>query len=120
MPTLTIDEMRDLLTSNHTARCEAPSHPNLGRRCLIRTYSAGVHAGTIHWVNPDTSTEITLIDAVRIWQWTGGNLSLSSLAVRGMSGGRVNETPEITLTGVIEMIPITEKVMESFRKFVEA
>ena len=35
-------------------------HPMLGKRCLIRTYSAGVHIGDIAYINPDNSMEIKL------------------------------------------------------------
>ena len=38
-------------------------HPMLGRRCLIRTYSAGVHIGDVEWINPDNSMEVKLKNA---------------------------------------------------------
>jgi hypothetical protein len=38
--------------------------PMLGRRCLIRTYSAGVHVGDVVWINPQNSMEIKLENAL--------------------------------------------------------
>jgi hypothetical protein len=88
----------------------------LNRRCLIRTYSAGVHIGTVVAVN---ETEVHLKDALRLWKWTNGCLSLSAVATNGIKGGRLNETPEIYLTNVIEIIPTTEKAEKTFVKFIE-
>ncbi len=42
----------------------ADNHPMLGRRCIIRTYSAGVHIGTVAYVNPSNSMEVKLTDAL--------------------------------------------------------
>lgn len=121
MPTVSVDELRDLLTANHQVPPppDTPGHPMLDRLCLIRTYAAGVHAGTVVWVNPDSSTEIMLHDAVRIWKWTGGGLSLSAIGRDGMKGGRVDRTGTICLTGVIEMIPITSSTFDTFLNFLE-
>ena len=94
-------------------------HPFLGRRCLLRTYSAGVHIGTISWINPENSMEVTLIDALRLWHWKNGGLSLSAIAANGVKGGRLNRTTEINLTNVIEMIPTTKAAEASYVEFVE-
>lgn len=91
-------------------------HPMIGRRCLIRTYSAGVHIGTVITTN---EMEVYLKDALRLWQWKGGGLSLSAVATNGIKGGRLNRTPEIYLTNVIEFIPISEQAEASFAKFIE-
>lgn len=93
-----------------------PPHPMIGRRCLIRTYSAGVHVGTVASIN---GMEVHLRDALRIWKWTGGGLSCSSIATVGMLGGRVNKTGEIYLTNVIEMIPTTAEAEATYVKFIE-
>ena len=98
---------------------EKPTHPMLGRRCVIRTYSAGVHIGTITYISPDTSMELKLEDALRLWSWSGGGLSLSAIANNGVKQARINRTGEIYLTNVIEMIPTTEFAEETFKKFIE-
>jgi hypothetical protein len=92
------------------------SHPMLGRRCLIRTYSAGVHIGTIQKVN---GMEVHLKEAIRLWKWEGGGLSLSAIANNGIVKGRLNRTGEVYLTNAIEIIPITQKADVSYTKFIE-
>lgn len=101
------------------ATCGESKHPMLGRRCLIRTYSAGVHIGTIDHINPQNSMELRLQDSLRLWKWEGGGLSLSAVANDGIKGGRLNRTGEVYLTNVIEIIPTTTKAEASYEKFVE-
>jgi len=91
-------------------------HPMLGRRCLIRTYSAGVHIGDIEHVN---GMEVKLKNALRLWRWEGGGLSLSAVSNAGIKGGRLNRTGEVYLTNVIEMIPTTEEAEKTYVKFIE-
>ena len=94
-------------------------NPMLGRRCLIRTYSAGVHIGDVAWINPENSMEVKLENALRLWKWEGGGLSLSAVANNGIKGGRLNKTGEVMLTNVIEFIPTTESAEASYVKFIE-
>jgi len=75
---------------------------------IIRATNAGVFAGTLQKKDGD---EVTLSDARRIWQWAGA-ATLSQLAMEGTSnpGGCKFPCPisEITILGVIEIIPATE------------
>ena len=98
---------------------EAKTHLMLGRKCIIRTYSAGVHFGKVSYVNPNNSMEVKLTDALRIWKWENGGLSLSAIANNGMKGGRVNYTGEVYLTNAIEYIPVTAKAEASFADYIE-
>lgn len=88
----------------------------IGQRVLVRTYSAGVHIGTL--VSAD-GMECHLTDALRLWQWKDGGLSLSAVATKGIKGGRLNRTPQVVLTNCIEFIPTTAAAEESFVKFIE-
>jgi hypothetical protein len=94
-------------------------HPMLGKRCLIRTYSAGVHIGDVVWINPENAMEVKLANALRLWKWTDGGLSLSAVAKNGIKGGRLNKTVDVMLTNAIEYIPTTREAEESFIKFIE-
>lgn len=94
-------------------------HPMLGKRCLIRTYSAGVHIGDVIYVNPNNSMEVKLENALRLWKWEGGGLSLSAVANNGIKGGRLNRTGEVYLTNAIEFIPTTKEAEKSYVKFIE-
>ena len=94
-------------------------HPMIGRRCLIRTYSAGVHIGDVVWINPENSMEVKLENSLRLWKWEGGGLSLSAVANNGIKGGRLNKTGEVMLTNAIEFIPTTTAAEDSYVKFIE-
>lgn len=116
---ITAGEIKDFLaaigkTVAPEAAHEHAPHPMLGRRCVIRTYSAGVHIGTVEWVNPDNSQEVKLKDALRLWKWTGGGLSLSAVANNGIKNGRVNRTGEVFLTNAIEYIPTTQAAEDTY------
>ena len=103
----------------HSATVNNAPHPMLGKRCVIRTYSAGVHIGDVVYVNPNNSMEIKLENALRLWRWEGGGLSLSAVANNGIKGGRLNRTGEVYLTNAIEFIPTTKAAEKTFVKFIE-
>ena len=81
--------------------------------CMVRTYSAGVFAG---YIERRAGKEATLRNARRIWYWDGA-ASLSQLATDGTSKPQNCKFPcpvdRVTLTEVIEIIPITEKAKKS-------
>lgn len=77
------------------------------RKVLIRTYSAGVHYGTL--VNRD-GQEVHLKNARRLWSWNGA-LSLSEIASKGIDikNSKLSvSVDEIILTQAVEIIPISE------------
>ena len=111
---LTIGEARQL-AALFTPQSQH-QHPMVGRRCLIRTYSAGVHIGDVVAVN---EMEVHLQNALRLWKWEGGGLSLSSIASNGIKGGRLNKTGEVYLTNAIEFIPTTTEAEATYVKFIE-
>lgn len=123
---MTIREAREIAALFANGNATAPSapkaawqHPLLGKRVLVRTYSAGVHIGTLVSVNPDNAMECHLKDALRLWKWTKGGLSLSAVAHNGIDGGRINRTDEVILTNAIEYIPTTEHAEATYAKFIE-
>lgn len=81
--------------------------------CIVRTYSAGVFAG---YIAKRDGKEAVLKNARRIWYWDGA-ASLSQLATDGTSKPDNCKFPcaveEVTLTEVIEIIPITDKAKKS-------
>lgn len=94
------------------------NNPMIGRRCLIRTYSAGVHIGNVKSVSED-GMQVHLENALRLWKWEGGGLSPSSVANNGIKGGRLNKTGKVFLTNVIEFIPTTQSAEDTYVKFIE-
>lgn len=85
----------------------------LGKYCMVRTYSAGVFAGTLE---ERTGKEVRLSNARRIWYWAGA-ASLSQLATSGTTDPKKCKFPapvnEVLLTEAIEIIPITDAARQS-------
>jgi len=84
--------------------------------CIVRAHSAGVFAGYIKSRDKD---EVVLLKARRLWYWEGA-ASLSQLAMEGVSKPEKCKFPceveSVTLLGVIEIIPSTEKAYNSIKK----
>ncbi len=81
---------------------------------MVRTYSAGVHCGYVK--GRGDNQEITLIDSIRIWKWSGA-ASLSQLAMEGTNditnckfGMPITTSIELVW---IEVISMTEKARQS-------
>lgn len=78
-----------------------------GTFVLIRTYSAGVHFGTLVEKN---GQEVHLSNARRLWSWQGA-LSLSEVAMKGIDvkNSKISvPVDEIILTQAIEIIPVNK------------
>lgn len=77
-----------------------------GTFVLIRTYSAGVHFGTLEeW---DGGKVVRLSNARRLWSWSGA-LSLSEIAMKGIkiSDSKISvPVDEIILPEAIEIIKV--------------
>lgn len=84
------------------------------RVVLVRTRSAGVHVGEVGVRN---GTDLTLLNAHRVWRWKGAN-TLSELSQKGGDMGytRISEmVPGIQLTEVIEMIACSVEAAKNLR-----
>ena len=79
---------------------------------IVRTYSAGVHYGTLL---SRAGKVVKLKGAKRIWSWTGAN-TLHEISLHGVgSGSKVSEeVEEITLTEAIEVIKCTTEAVKCF------
>lgn len=64
-------------------------------------------------------TEVLLKNALRLWKWEGGGLSLSAVANNGIKAGRLDKTGDIMLTNAIEFIPTSSEAELSYAKFTE-
>jgi hypothetical protein len=110
-----INEIKNLFNECYTPHTQS-KNPMIGRRCVVRTYSAGVHIGKVEYIR---DMECYLTDSLRLWSWKDGGLSLSAVANNGIKGGRLNKTGEILLTNAIEFIPTTKEAEETYVKFIE-
>jgi hypothetical protein len=81
--------------------------------CMCRTYSAGVHYGI---VSERDGKEVLLKKSRRVHYWDGA-ASLSQLAIEGskkIDNCRIAiEIPEILITEVVEVIPMTPEAVEN-------
>jgi hypothetical protein len=82
---------------------------------IVRTYSAGVHSGTLV---SQKCKEVILKNTRRIWYWKGA-ASLSELALCGVkcpNECKFSVTiPSIKLTEAIEIIPCTKTAIASIK-----
>ena len=80
---------------------------------IVRTYSAGVFAGTLE---SREGKEVVLSTARRLWYWSGA-ASLSQLAVLGTSKPAACKfpvaVPSVTLTEAIEILDVTPEAQAS-------
>lgn len=111
---LTIGQLKQIkaLLAQDAPMTNAP-HPFVGRYVLCRCYSAGVHTGELVSLNGD---QAILRNSRRLWLWKcKAGIALSGIAQFGVASGSKLDVvnPEIALTGVIEVIPMTEAAHES-------
>ena len=82
---------------------------------LVRSVDAGVFAG---FFVTRAGNVVYLRDARRIWYWDGA-ATLSQLAMEGTSNpGNCKfpvPVPEIVVLGVCEIIPMTDRAVQSIR-----
>ncbi len=89
---------------------------------IIRSDRAGVFFGKLVAKEPlGDKMVVELSDCRRLWRWTG--CSLSQVAIDGVidaSGCKFTVTvPKITVMGVIEIIPCTEKAINKIKSVPE-
>ena len=85
----------------------------IGKYVIVRTYSAGVFAGTL---SKKEGQGVELTGARRLWYWKGANC-LSDMALYGVKTPKeckfAGALPLIALTQAIEVIPATEDAKAS-------
>lgn len=89
----------------------------IGQKVIVRTYSAGVHIGTL---TAKAGKEARLSDAHRAWYWKGA-FTLSEVATKGVSNGsKIGvAVPTIELTEAIEIIPINDAAFATLEAHIE-
>jgi hypothetical protein len=85
----------------------------IGKYVIVRTYSAGVFAGTL---KEKDGKEVVITQARRLWYWAGA-ASLSELAQTGTSRPQDCKFPlavaQIVLTEAIEILEVTPEAQAS-------
>ena len=95
---------------------------SIGKYVIVRTYSAGVFAGTLE---SRTGQEVVLTNARRLWYWEGA-ASLSQLAVYGTSKPDKCKfpvvVPRVELLQAVEILDVTpdgQKSIEGVKEWKE-
>ena len=85
----------------------------VGKKCIVRTYSAGVWFGT---VSEKSGDEVIVTNARRMWRWWAAeSISLSAVAIHGIkqSDSKIAAPVESVWLQAIELIPATDKAISS-------
>ena len=112
---LTYRELKQIaaLFSGHMPASNLTTHPMLGNKCIVRTYSAGVWFGEV--VQKD-GAEVILKDARRMWRWWAKqSISLSAVALHGIQHDKskiAEAVPSVWLEA-IELIPASDEAAKS-------
>lgn len=112
---LTIGEAKEIasMLSGLSSSGDSIHRHIIGKVCVVRTYSAGVHIGEVVEV---TETEVLLKNAKRLWKWSGA-FTLNEVAENGVdnSGSRISQpVPLILLSQKIEIIPASEGAQKTY------
>ena len=93
---------------------QEPAHPMVGKYCIARCHSAGVHAGEVVDVDGEN---VILKNSRRLWSWKARDgIALSGVAQFGIerTTSKLDAlNPVIYLTGVCELIPCSVVAQES-------
>ena len=101
---------------NTHSDCNSLNNDIIGRKCIIRTFSAGVWYGT---VLEKTSTECVIGEARRMYYWKNKDkgITLSNISISGIhSDSKIQPPVEKVWLQQIELIPCTEECIETFDK----
>lgn len=94
----------------------------IGQKVIIRTYSAGVHFGTLA---EKEGKEVILHNSRRMWYWHAAkSISLSGVAVHGINQAKSKICPVVPNLWLeaVEIIPCSDEAIKSIEgaKDVEA
>ena len=80
----------------------------LGKKCIVRSYDAGVYFGTVTNVEGET---VRVENVRNIWKWEGASC-LSQIANDGIRDGKVSPIVEsMVLNRCCQIIPCTNKAI---------
>jgi hypothetical protein len=110
---LTIREAKKLASMFAPSSTSGGCNGLVGKKVIIRTYSAGVHYGEL---SEKDGNEVILKNAHRIWYWKTPNkgISLSEVANAGLDKeSKVCSPVESIWLEAIEIIPCTKEAIKS-------
>lgn len=82
----------------------------LNKKCIVRSYDAGVYYGTVVEVNGET---VKVENVRNIWRWQGANC-LADVATNGIRNGNVSRVvSSMVLNRCCQLIPCTDKAINN-------
>ena len=103
---LTIGQAKELATFFGGAHPQQPSLNSMaGKKCVVRTYSAGVWFGEIA---EKSGNEVIVKNARRMWRWWAAEgISLSAVALHGIKHdkSKIAEAVPAVWLEAVELIP---------------
>jgi hypothetical protein len=120
---LTIGQAKELISMFGNQQQQSSGLSTMvGKKCIIRTYSAGVWFGI---VEQKSGNEVIVTNARRMWQWWAAeSISLSGVAIYGINQKESKIAPAVESVWLeaIELIPCTDAAIQSIEtaKDVEA
>lgn len=113
---LTLGEIKQIsrLVNNSKTNENSVFDDLIGKYVIIRTYSAGVHAG---YLEKKSGNEVILRDSRRLFYWeTNEGITLSALATNGASkNSKITEKLPWHWLEAIEIIPVNENQISTIR-----
>ena len=85
----------------------------IGKRVIVRTYSAGVWFGTL---TEKSGNEVIITNARRMWKWHAAeSISLSAVAIYGIkqSNSKICEAVDSVWLEAVELIPCSSVAVNS-------
>ena len=111
---LTIGQAKELAALFSGAQPQQSSlNSMIGKKCVVRTYSAGVWFGEIA---EKAGNEVIVKNARRMWKWWAAEgISLSSVALHGIKReqSKIVEAVSTVWLEAIELIPASDKAVAS-------
>ena len=107
-----INEINSLMTAG-IKRITTGLNCMIGKKVIIRTYSAGVWFGTLEQKD---GNEVIVRNARRMWRWWAAKgISLSAVSIRGINHGKskIAEPVDSVWLEAIEIMPCTETAILS-------
>ena len=112
---LTLGQIKQIqgVLGNASTQSQDGLNAMLGKKVIIRTYSAGVWFGELE---QKAGNEVILKNARRMWRWWAKeSISLSAVAIYGVKQeeSKIIEAVDSIWLQAIEIIPCTDKATES-------
>ncbi|MBE9590027.1 hypothetical protein IM753_03380 [Moraxella sp. K127] len=112
---LTLGQIKQIqaLLGNHSTPSQDGLNAMLGKKVIIRTYSAGVWFGELE---QKAGTEVIIKNARRMWKWWAKEgISLSACALYGIrhNDSKIVEAVDSVWLEAIEIIPCTDVAINS-------